>query len=206
MISTIVLCAGTLLLGADASVDVKEAIAPAGQVALPPPAPAAKPSTAPSNAAKPGATKQATTPPVAAPAQPPVRVTNRLSVDLPALTPAKPEPPKFQLLAVEQGIVDGTNAERARFGLAPLAVDVNLMGTARQHGTWMASNQQLVHTNIGVAENIAMGQQNTQEVVRCWMNSSGHRANILNGGHRRIGVAAYRTAAGTIYWCQQFAP
>jgi uncharacterized protein YkwD len=36
------------------------------------------------------------------------------------------------------------------------------------------------------------------------MNSSGHRANILNPGHGRIGVAAYRTVAGTIFWCQQF--
>ena len=84
--------------------------------------------------------------------------------------------------------------------------DANLMATARQHCTWMTTYRQLVHTNIGVAENIAMGQPNSQEVVRCWMNSSGHRANILNGGHRRIGVAALRTPEGTIYWCQQFAP
>ena len=36
------------------------------------------------------------------------------------------------------------------------------------------------------------------------MNSPGHRANILNPGYRRIGVAAYRTPEGTVYWCQQF--
>jgi uncharacterized protein YkwD len=36
------------------------------------------------------------------------------------------------------------------------------------------------------------------------MNSSGHRANILNPGYRRIGVAAYATPEGTIFWCQQF--
>jgi len=52
----------------------------------------------------------------------------------------------------------------------------------------------------------SMGQSSPQEVLRTWMNSSGHRANILNGGHRRIGVAAYCTPEGTIYWCQQFMP
>jgi uncharacterized protein YkwD len=49
-----------------------------------------------------------------------------------------------------------------------------------------------------------MGQASSNDAVRCWMNSSGHRANILNRGHRKIGVAGYRTADGTIFWCQQF--
>jgi uncharacterized protein YkwD len=113
--------------------------------------------------------------------------------------------PKLELLAIEQRIVDYTNAERARYGLPAFVVDPNLMATARQHCSWMATYRQLVHTRMGVAENIAMGQPNTQEVVRCWMNSSGHRANILSG-NRRIGVAAYQTPEGTIYWCQQFTP
>jgi uncharacterized protein YkwD len=62
----------------------------------------------------------------------------------------------------------------------------------------------MVHTSAAVAENIAMGQRNSAEVLNAWMNSSGHRANILNPGHTRIGVAAYTTPGGTIYWCQQF--
>ena len=62
----------------------------------------------------------------------------------------------------------------------------------------------MVHTSDPVAENIAMGQPHSSDVVRCWMNSSGHRANILNSGHGRIGVAAFRTDNGTIFWCQQF--
>jgi uncharacterized protein YkwD len=140
--------------------------------------------------------------------EPQLRVAYRPQNDLPN-TESKPERKtgqKIELLAVEQNIVDCTNAERARFGLPAFVVDANLMATARQHCTWMTTYRQLVHANIGVAENIAMGQPNGQEVVRCWMNSSGHRANILNGGHRRIGVAAFRTPEGTIYWCQQFAP
>jgi uncharacterized protein YkwD len=114
--------------------------------------------------------------------------------------------PKLELLEIERNIADYTNAERARYGLPAFIVDANLMATARQHCSWMATYRQLVHTHIGVAENIAMGQPNSQDVVRCWMNSSGHRANILNSGNRRIGVAAYRTPEGTIFWCQQFTP
>jgi uncharacterized protein YkwD len=128
------------------------------------------------------------------------------AANTPSQTPAAKTAPKLEMYPIEQNIVDYTNAERARYGLPALVVDANLMATARQHGTWMAVNRQLVHSNIGVAENIAMGQQNSQEVLRCWMNSSGHRANILNGGHRRIGVSAFRTPEGTVFWCQQFMP
>ena len=112
----------------------------------------------------------------------------------------------------EEGRVDCHRAQRrgphecrrARYGLPPLEVDDRLMESARAHATWMTLNQTMQHTRQPVAENIAMGQRDSQEVVQCWMNSSGHRANILNGGHRRIGVAAYRTIQGTIFWCQQF--
>jgi len=70
----------------------------------------------------------------------------------------------------------------------------------------MTLNRLLQHTPLPVAENIAMGQQSSQEVVNDWMRSPGHRANILSGVYRRIGVAAYRTVDGTIFWCQQFTP
>jgi uncharacterized protein YkwD len=68
----------------------------------------------------------------------------------------------------------------------------------------MTNRQSLRHTHAAVAENLAMGQRTSREVVRDWMNSPGHRANILNRRHRRIGVAAFITPRGTIYWCQQF--
>lgn len=112
-----------------------------------------------------------------------------------------------ELLEVEQNVVAKTNAERARYGLPPLAVDRQLVRTARAHTAWMTRNQTLTHTSAGnVAENIAMGQDSSSSVVNAWMNSSGHRANILSSSSRRIGVAAYRTPGGTIYWCQQFQP
>jgi uncharacterized protein YkwD len=109
-----------------------------------------------------------------------------------------------KLAAIEANIVSYTNQERTRYGLPPLEVDKQLMETAREHAAWMTRNRSMVHTSRPVAENIAMGQPHSSDVVRAWMNSSGHRANILNSGNRRIGVAAFRTESGTIFWCQQF--
>ena len=111
---------------------------------------------------------------------------------------------RLELLPIELNVVKYTNDERAKRGLPKLKVDPALMKSARRHAAWMVRNRSLVHTTRPVAENIAMGQPHSTSVVRAWMNSRGHRANILNGSHGRIGVAAYRTASGTIYWCQQF--
>ncbi len=114
--------------------------------------------------------------------------------------------PKDGLIEVEKQIVEQTNTQRARYGLPPLAVDRNLIQTARSHAAWMTNNRTLQHTTKPVGENIAMGQRSTDEAVGAWMASPGHRANILNNSYKRIGVAAYRTPDGTIYWCQQFLP
>jgi uncharacterized protein YkwD len=111
-----------------------------------------------------------------------------------------------KLLAIEANLVSYTNQERVRYGLPPLQVDKELMETAREHASWMTRMRSMVHTRRAVAENIAMGQPHSSDAVQAWMNSSGHRANILNAGHRRIGVAAFRTESGTIFWCQQFRP
>jgi len=105
---------------------------------------------------------------------------------------------------VEERIVQKTNAERRRHGLAPLLIDGHLVRSARRHTAWMTRSRTLRHTTGDVGENIAMGQQSSHEAVRSWMNSSGHRANILSTGYRKIGVAAYTASDGTVYWCQQF--
>ena len=109
-----------------------------------------------------------------------------------------------ELFPIEQSIFHLTNLERARYGLPAFEVDFALINSARAHAIWMTQNHTLQHTSQPVAENIAMGQQTSEEVVQCWMNSAGHRANILNGSHRRIGVAAYQMPGGVIFWCQQF--
>ena len=105
---------------------------------------------------------------------------------------------------LEAEIVAQTNAQRARYGLRPLSIDTSLMSSARRHCQWMASANSLQHTNAAVAENIAMGQSSASEAMNSWMNSSGHRANILGGGYSTIGVAAYTSSSGQIFWCQQF--
>ena len=117
---------------------------------------------------------------------------------------APPKKDKLKLVTVESNIIHYTNEQRKQYGLPPLKVDLKLVQSARRHATWMTVNRSLRHTSDPVAENIAMGQRDSDEVVRDWMTSPGHRANILNGSYRRIGVAAYCTPEGTIYWCQQF--
>lgn len=111
--------------------------------------------------------------------------------------------PGAGLSQVESAVIAKTNAARARSGLPPLAADGLLMNGARNQARWMAHNRSLTHGR-GVAENIGMGQTSASEAVTSWMNSSGHRANILDGGHTRIGVAMAHSADGTAYWCQQF--
>jgi len=107
------------------------------------------------------------------------------------------------LSQVESAVIAKTNAARARSGLPPLAADGQLMNGARNHARWMARSRNLSHGS-GVTENIGMGQTSASEAVSSWMQSSGHRANILGGGHTRIGVAMAHSADGTAYWCQQF--
>lgn len=117
--------------------------------------------------------------------------------------PSSSEEEDLELRQVEENIIHLTNLEREKRGLPPLRVDAELMDSARRHARWMVRAQSLTHTSAPVAENIAMGQDTSKEAVRAWMNSSGHRANIL-GRYRRIGVAAFRGRNGRIYWCQQF--
>lgn len=120
--------------------------------------------------------------------------------------PVEPQVKKLNLNEVEQGIIAGTNAQRARYGLPALQIDPALQQQARGHAAWMTNHQTMQHTSAAVGENIAMGQPSAPDVVAAWMNSSGHRANILNGGYHKIGAAAYTAPNGTIYWCEQFVP
>ena len=53
-------------------------------------------------------------------------------------------------------------------------------------------------------ENIAKGQKTPAEVVKAWMNSQGHRENILNSKYTEIGVGVAKDSKGTLYWTQMF--
>jgi len=122
----------------------------------------------------------------------------------PASSPTVDRLVEWTLLPVELNIVEKTNAQRVERGLKPLRIDLALMKSARRHATWMTNNQSLVHTSAGVGENIAWNQHDSSEAVQDWMNSDGHRANILDPSYTRIGAAAYIARDGSIYWCEQF--
>lgn len=183
MLSTTLLCALLALAAEPQSPEQSTAQGPAAQAA------AADQPSAPSPSAEP------TPPQLPVPPTPSADARDANTLD---------NPDNVELLDIERNIIEYTNAERVKYGLAAFKVDKELMETAREHARWMARNRSMVHTHRPVAENIAMGYPHSSNAVRGWMNSSGHRANILNRGHTRIGVAAYRSENGTIYWCQQF--
>lgn len=126
--------------------------------------------------------------------------------------------PNASISAIEQEVLRLTNIERQNAGLAPLAIDENLMNSAREKSKDMSKNNYFSHTSptygspfdqmktFGVtyraaAENIAYGQRSAQEVVRAWMDSPGHRQNILTANFTHIGIGY---DANGHYWTQQF--
>lgn len=119
-------------------------------------------------------------------------------------------------------VVRLVNVERSRAGCDPLATHSRLHTAAQKHSDLQARRNTMSHQLpgepavgdritaegyrwAGVAENVAAGQTSPAMVMNSWMNSAGHRANILNCGYRHIGVGVTRSAQGTRYWTQNFA-
>lgn len=118
-----------------------------------------------------------------------------------------------------QQVVDLVNAERAKEGLAPLTIDPNVEKAAdvrareiqskfdhtRPNGSSFSSALKEQGADFrGAGENIAWGQQTPKEVMNAWMNSPGHRANIMNKSYTHIGVGNVQNGSGTQYWVQLF--
>lgn len=120
--------------------------------------------------------------------------------------------------AYEQEVIRLVNAERAKYGLAALTEDWELSRVARYKSQDMHDNRYFAHSSptygtpfqmiraFGLSyrtagENIAMGYATPAAVVAGWMNSEGHRANILNSAYTKIGVGY---VADGHYWTQQF--
>ncbi len=118
----------------------------------------------------------------------------------------------------ESEVIRLVNEIRVKNGLRTLTADWELSRVARYKSQDMKDNNYFSHTspvygspfemmkNFGIkyksaAENIAKGQATPQAVVNAWMNSSGHRANILNPSYTKIGVGY--VAKGN-YWTQMF--
>ena len=114
-------------------------------------------------------------------------------------------------------VVALANEARAQAGCGPLRVDARITAAAQAHSDDMAANGYFSHDSLDGrsfadrlraagypspgGENIAQGQRNAQSVHQAWMNSSGHRANILNCGFTTIGVGVNQTAWT---WTQDF--
>ena len=115
-------------------------------------------------------------------------------------------------------VVRLVNAERAKEGLAALQMDSSLNSAAQvrakeivkaSHTQDQTDQPVLRHSaNRGIkyngsGENIAYGQKTPAEVVNAWMNSAGHRANIMSSKFTKIGVGCHNSN-GTYYWSQFF--
>lgn len=118
-------------------------------------------------------------------------------------------------------ILNLVNAERAKAGVSPLTLNNDLSRSATLKSEDMAKNNYFSHTSptygspfqmmqsLGISysyagENIAMGQKSPEAVMDAWMNSQGHRENILSSNFTQLGVGYAANGSGTPYWTQQF--
>lgn len=123
--------------------------------------------------------------------------------------------------SVENQVIQLTNQERAKYGLKPLKANWELSRIARYKSADMRDKNYFSHDSptygspftmiksFGLAyrsagENIAAGQTTPQQVVQAWMNSPGHRANILNSSYTEIGVGYAAGGSQRYYWTQMF--
>jgi uncharacterized protein YkwD len=128
-----------------------------------------------------------------------------------------PPPAVVQVTSVQDSVVAGVNRHRAQAGRGPVTVDSRLTVAAQGHSDHLARERLMTHVGAGWtnggqritsagyswtvwAENVAAGQSTPDEVVNAWMNSGGHRANILHNAVVHIGVAAAKDANGRTYW------
>ena len=141
--------------------------------------------------------------------------------ETPSQKPDNPsqEPEEDEEMSFTEQVVQLVNEERAKVGLNPVTIDDGVTAAAnvraketktsfshtRPDGTscFTALKEQNVNYR-GAGENIAWGQKTPEAVMEAWMNSSGHRANILNEKFTKIGVGLYQDSNGRNYWAQMF--
>jgi len=130
-------------------------------------------------------------------------------------------PDTGSLAVYEQQVFELVNKERAARGLPLLKYNYELARMARIKSQDMIDNRYFSHQSptygspfemmedfgfrfSAGGENIAYGQRTAAEVMNTWMNSAGHKANILSEAYTTIGVGVAKTAGGTLYWTQEF--
>lgn len=139
----------------------------------------------------------------------------------PAMAPRAATPSSSCGPTPGQEIVDAVNRIRREAGLQPLEVDARLVEAARIHTEDMARRNRLGHEGsdgrevqhraealgydwLRIAENVASGQPTVADVMGSWMDSPGHRRNILAPDTRHMGAAARAAPGGRMYWTQVF--
>lgn len=131
------------------------------------------------------------------------------------------EPTDHETTSQAEAVLKLVNEERAKQNLKPLTLSSKLTDIATMKSKDMADKGYFDHTSptygspfqmlqdFGVhytaaGENIAAGQQTPEEVMNAWMNSSGHRANIMNANYTELGVGYYTGGQYGVYWTQLF--
>ncbi|CCH33314.1 CAP domain-containing protein [Actinosynnema sp. NPDC047251] len=138
----------------------------------------------------------------------------------PEPAPEPVAPVKTEVEVAEAEVFNLTNAERTANGCPALGVDERLDQAARGHSADMAAQNYFDHKSkdgrtfvdriraaghpAPGAENIAAGQRTPKSVVKGWMESPGHRANILNCKLKTLGVGMARGGSYGVYWTQAF--
>jgi uncharacterized protein YkwD len=128
--------------------------------------------------------------------------------------------PQQGALSFEQQVLDLVNQQRSGAGCGALRDDAKLTTAAREHSADMANQGYFDHNSPNgatpwdrikaagyadpSAENIAAGQPTPADVMNAWMNSEGHRANILNCSSKAIGIGFWRGGSYGTYWTQDF--
>ncbi|MFD6415785.1 sigma-70 family RNA polymerase sigma factor [Streptomyces sp. NPDC060194] len=173
------------------------------------------PSSSPSRSASPKAKPSASS---AKPSPRPSRTQAPPAPKPPAPKPPAPKPPVQG--GFEEQVVALVNTERGKAGCAPVTSNSALARAAADHSADMAARDYFSHSSpdgtdpgdrITAAgyrwstygENIARGQQSPASVMEGWMNSPGHRANILNCGFKELGVGVHQAQGGP-WWTQAF--
>ena len=130
-------------------------------------------------------------------------------------------PAKSSLSSLEDEVISLVNAERTKRGLQPLAKNWELCRVARYKSQDMATRGYFAHNSptygspfdmmedfglrfTAAAENIAYGQRAPSGGMNAWMNSAGHRSNILSGNVSEIGVGVAKRSDGVLFWTQMF--
>lgn len=123
--------------------------------------------------------------------------------------------PGTELYSEAFDVVDIVNQERAKLGRAPLTMDRDLMEAAMQRAAECVVSFSHTRPNgttcftissKAMGENIAAGNVTAAATMEQWMNSDGHRENLLRSNWSSIGVGAFRAQNGSTYWVQLFGP